>query len=155
MMPSSERVHCRVNDAPDPHRVQQAVDRVFPEREMARAIRTLTSWPGYAETPLIDLPDLGQRLGGARIGYMRIGEEAAARAMRLLAEGSACRAPVMSGETGAAGLAALVAAAGEPELASSLGLTPESRVLLFGSEAALDPALFRSIVGRYPDPTVA
>jgi diaminopropionate ammonia-lyase len=86
---------------------------------------------------------------------MRIGDDAAARAMRLLAEGAASRAPVMSGESGAAGLAALVAAAGEPELASSLGLTPKSCVLLFGSEGALDPALFRSIVGRYPDPTAA
>jgi diaminopropionate ammonia-lyase len=387
MMPSSQCVHRKVNDTLDTHRVQQAVDAVFPEWEITRAIRTLTSWTGYAETPLIDLPDISQRLGIARIGYkdeagrfglgsfkalggayavarvferhmirnleaqssprdftvisatagnhgrsvawgaervgcrciilvhpgvsqdrrdaiavfgaevrevpgtyddsvdeafrlaaengwtvvsdtsrqgyedipslvmhgygvmieeairqwgdeppthvfvqvgvgglaaavfqgvwrrwgntdmrfvcvepaaadcffrsvemgrsvkiegelatmmvclacgemsslawhvlatgatdaVRIDDTAAAEAMRTLAGEGMGRAPIISGESGVAGLAALVVAAVEPELASGLGLTPESRVLLFGSEGALDPSLFRTIVGWNPD----
>ncbi|MCG7393395.1 diaminopropionate ammonia-lyase [Microvirga sp. ACRRW] len=380
----STRFHRKVNDTLDPHRIQRAVDRVFPEDAMTFAIRTLTSWTGYAETPLIDLPDISRRLGIARIGYkdeasrfglgsfkalggayavsrvlerdnlgtesdpqnftvisatagnhgrsvawgaqrvgcrciilvhpgvsldrrdaiaaygaeirevpgtyddsvdeafrlaaengwtvvsdtsrqgyedipslvmhgygvmieeaitqwgdeppthvfvqvgvgglaaavlqglwrrwantgvrfvcvepaaadcffqsveqgssvkiegelatmmvclacgemssrawevlsagatdaIRIDDMAAAQAMRLLAGDGVERTPVIAGESGAAGLAALVVAAGHPELASGLGLTPDSRVLLSGSEGALDPSLFRTIVGWDPD----
>ena len=66
------------------------------------------------------------------------------KAMRMLAE-----AGVVSGETGAAGLAGLlaVAAEGDRRTRRSLGLTEEARVLLFNCEGATDPGAYSRIVG--------
>ena len=66
------------------------------------------------------------------------------KAMRMLAE-----AGVVSGETGAAGLAGLlaVAAEGDRRTRRSLGLTEEARVLLFNCEGATDPGAYNRIVG--------
>jgi diaminopropionate ammonia-lyase len=38
--------------------------------------------------------------------------------------------------------------AGEVEAREALRLGPESRVLVFGTEGATDPEIYRSIVGR-------
>jgi diaminopropionate ammonia-lyase len=55
---------------------------------------------------------------------------------------------LVSGETGAAGLGALLAIREHPELASAAGLDAASRVLLLGSEGDTDTAIYRNIVGR-------
>ncbi len=55
---------------------------------------------------------------------------------------------IVSGETGAAGLAALLAALPHAETRSALGLDAGSRVLLVGSEGDTDPEIYRRIVGR-------
>jgi diaminopropionate ammonia-lyase len=75
--------------------------------------------------------------------FMAIGDAAIAPAMRLLAaEG------VVGGESGVAGLAALQIAAREPAMRAMLGLDAASRVLLFGTEGATDPALYEALVGE-------
>jgi diaminopropionate ammonia-lyase len=55
---------------------------------------------------------------------------------------------IVSGETGATGLAALLAAKEHPGLRELLGLDAGSRVLLLGSEGDTDPEIYRRITGR-------
>ncbi|MFO0293922.1 MAG: diaminopropionate ammonia-lyase [Rhodospirillales bacterium] len=75
--------------------------------------------------------------------FMAIGDAAIAPAMRLLAaEG------VVGGESGGAGRAARQIAARAPAMRAMLGLDAASRVLLFGTEGATDPALYEALVGE-------
>ncbi len=82
--------------------------------------------------------------------FMTVTDAAAAETMRLLAAGTAGDAPVIAGESAVAGLAGLLGACARPDLRQGLGLGPESRVLLFGSEGATDPEVWERIVGRPP-----
>lgn len=68
--------------------------------------------------------------------------------MRRLADGIEGDVPIVSGESGVTGLAGLIAAAQDQDVRHELKLGPESRVLVFGTEGATDPDLYRSIVGR-------
>ena len=52
----------------------------------------------------------------------------------------------MAGESGVAGLAALLLAAADPAARAALNLGRDSRVLLFSTEGATDPALYKSLV---------
>ena len=63
--------------------------------------------------------------------------------------------PLVLGESGAASLAGLMAAAGDAEARAALGLDEASRVLVIGSEGATDPAIYRRIVGRDPAAVMA
>lgn len=74
-------------------------------------------------------------------------DAAAVDAMRALAEGDAGDVPVLSGESGAAGLAALTVMAGDAEARRHAGLDASSRVLLLNTEGATAPALFRAVTG--------
>jgi len=47
---------------------------VLPAAGFRRAASEITSWPGYAPTPLLDLPDLARQ---ARLGALRLKDEAA------------------------------------------------------------------------------
>lgn len=78
--------------------------------------------------------------------YVTVGDEGVGPAMRLLASGEA-GAKITGGESGVAGLVGLLAVCANPELKRRIGLGPESRVLLIGSEGATDPEIYRSIVG--------
>ncbi|MCM5558069.1 diaminopropionate ammonia-lyase [Pleomorphomonas sp. JP5] len=82
--------------------------------------------------------------------FMAIPDDAALAAMRLLASGAA-GATIVGGESGVAGLAGLIVAAGAPDWRRSLGLDRASRVLLIGSEGDTDPDLYARIVGRTGD----
>ena len=53
---------------------------------------------------------------------------------------------IVAGESGVAGLVGVLGAAADPSLARALGLGAESRVLVFGSEGATDPELWRRLV---------
>jgi diaminopropionate ammonia-lyase len=77
-------------------------------------------------------------------GFVAIDDPLACDAMRMLAaEG------VEAGETGAAGLAGLLAIRRHaPRLAEHVGLTSEARVLLLVTEGPTDPEAFERIVGR-------
>ncbi|WP_247884747.1 hypothetical protein [Azospirillum formosense] len=68
-----------------------------------------------------------------------------------LAEGGQGGRPMVGGESGVAGLAGLLCAAADPATRASLGLAPDARVLVFGSEGATDPEVYESLVGRKPD----
>ena len=77
-----------------------------------------------------------------------IPDEAAAETMRALAEGRHGDAPLVSGESGCAPVAALLALANEPELRAALGLDGRSRVVAIGSEGATAPEIYERTVGR-------
>ncbi|MCP5156422.1 MAG: diaminopropionate ammonia-lyase [Ectothiorhodospiraceae bacterium] len=80
--------------------------------------------------------------------FMTVSDDAAMAAMRLMADGVAGDPPVVAGESAVAGVAGLLAAAARPEMAQALGLGPDARVLLFGTEGDTDPELYARIVGR-------
>jgi diaminopropionate ammonia-lyase len=77
--------------------------------------------------------------------FLTIPDDEARRAMRKLATH---KPPIVAGESGVAGLAGLLAVCDARETRHALGLTHNSRVLLFGSEGATDPAIYAQIVGR-------
>ena len=68
-------------------------------------------------------------------------------AMRRLARPVAGDPPVVAGETGGAGLAALLAAMDHPDIRRTLALDVNSRVMIMGSEGDTDPVIYREIVG--------
>ena len=72
-------------------------------------------------------------------------------AVRALANPSPGDPAIVSGETGAAGLAALLAAQEDPAIGAALALDANSRVLLLGSEGDTDAAIYQDIVGRSAD----
>ncbi|MDF2095891.1 diaminopropionate ammonia-lyase [Aquibaculum arenosum] len=82
--------------------------------------------------------------------YLSIGEEGVAPAMRLLASGEAGGGAIVAGESAVAGLIGLTAAAQDEALRAGLGLGPDSRVFLLGSEGATDPDIYRRLVGSGP-----
>ena len=59
--------------------------------------------------------------------------------------------PLVSGESGCAGIAGLVAVALDPALREALGVGRGSRVVAIGSEGATDPVTFERVVGRSAD----
>ena len=72
----------------------------------------------------------------------------ALEAMRRLARPVRGDAAIVAGETGASGLAALLAASADASIRATLALGADSRVLLIGSEGDTDPQIYRRIVGR-------
>jgi diaminopropionate ammonia-lyase len=80
--------------------------------------------------------------------FMILGEELAPEAMRALADGAGDDPPIVAGESGAAGFAALLAASRSPQHSRRLGLGSESRVVLFGTEGATDGQIYARLVGR-------
>ncbi|TAK49507.1 MAG: diaminopropionate ammonia-lyase [Betaproteobacteria bacterium] len=79
----------------------------------------------------------------------------ALEAVRVLAAPRAGDPVVVAGETGGAGLAALLALQARPELRAQLALGGDSAVLLLGSEGDTDPEIYRRIVGRSADEVLA
>jgi diaminopropionate ammonia-lyase len=85
--------------------------------------------------------------GGANAA-VALDDAYAIEAMKLLANPAAGDAPIVAGETGGAGLGALLAARDYPAIRATLALDGSSRVLLLGSEGDTDPAIYRQVVGR-------
>lgn len=83
-------------------------------------------------------------------GYMTVEEEMAPEVMKLLANPIAGDPPIVSGESGGAGLGGLLTLLRDPATAARLGLGPKARVLVINTEGATDPALYTEIVGRSP-----
>jgi diaminopropionate ammonia-lyase len=82
-----------------------------------------------------------QELERAAAAFMAIPDEAAIACMRLLAGHG-----IVAGESGVAGLAGCLLAAADPASRAALGLGPDSRVLVFSTEGATDPALYDRLV---------
>ena len=80
--------------------------------------------------------------------FCTIPDQAAVDAMRLLAHPGGANPVIVAGESAVAGLAAAILAAHDSAARAALGLGPDSRVLLFGSESDTDPALYQQLVGR-------
>lgn len=80
--------------------------------------------------------------------FVTVGDEAAADCMRLLAFDRFGDGAVCAGESAVAGLVGLLLAASDANARRRLDLRSDSTVLVFGTEGATDPELFRKIVGR-------
>ena len=78
-----------------------------------------------------------QELDRAAAAFLAIPDAAAVTAMRRLAA-----LGIVSGESGAAGTAGFLAVATDPAARAALRLAADSRVLLFSTEGATDPALY-------------
>lgn len=84
-------------------------------------------------------------VSGGYDAFMAVEDELAEEGMRALdAEG------VTAGETGAAGLAGLLAAMDDAELRAAMGLDKDAKVLLLSTEGATDPVVYERIVGHPP-----
>ena len=83
--------------------------------------------------------------------FVTIKDELVAPTMRLLATGRFGDRPVVSGESGVAGLAALLALSVSPALKEQFGINGQSQVLLFGTEGATDPLIYERLVGQKPE----
>jgi diaminopropionate ammonia-lyase len=107
----------------------------------------LTSVPGDLDTLMAGLacgePSLlaWQELDRGAAAFMSIPDDAAVATMRVLAD-----VGVVAGESGVAGLAGCLLAAGSPAAREVLGLGVESRVLVFSTEGATDPELYARLV---------
>lgn len=83
-----------------------------------------------------------QELERAAFAFMAVPDSAVAPAMRALhALG------IEAGESAVAGLIAFESAMAEVSARAVLGLGPDSRVLVFGTEGATDPALYAELTG--------
>jgi diaminopropionate ammonia-lyase len=81
--------------------------------------------------------------------FMTVTDDDTKSAMRALALRGGT--PVISGESGAAGLAGLMSIAEDRSSREMIGLDRNSRVLLINTETATDPSSYNAIVGRYPE----
>jgi diaminopropionate ammonia-lyase len=80
--------------------------------------------------------------------FMTITDEAAVEMMRILANSPFGDEPIVSGESAVAGLVGLAIATADADARARLSLDSNSVVLLFGTEGATDPEVYRQIVGR-------
>ena len=81
-----------------------------------------------------------------------ISDELAKETMCSLAAGFNGDKPLISGESGCATVAAIIAVAKEGKLRKALGINNESRIVAIGSEGATAPDLWQEVVGFYPTP---
>jgi len=80
--------------------------------------------------------------------FLTVSDQEAIHAMRRLAGGSVQDVPVVSGESGAAGLAGLLALSRDSAARRAAGLNHGSRVLLINTEGATAPGLYADLVGE-------
>lgn len=93
-------------------------------------------------------PAAWEIVSAAASAYVALEDRYALDAMRAFAQPVAGDRAIVSGETGAAGLAALLAAQQHAPLRALLELDASSRVLLLGSEGDTDPEIYKTITGR-------
>jgi diaminopropionate ammonia-lyase len=87
--------------------------------------------------------------------FMTVEDEDAVEAMQRLAQGNATDLPIVSGESGAAGLAGLSRLMQDPDLSHQAGLSRDSGVLLINTEGATAPAAYRELVGESAEAVLA
>lgn len=80
--------------------------------------------------------------------FITISDEEAVDAMRLLAAGSEHDIPIVAGESGAAGLAALKRLMADGRHSALPELDAGSRILVINTEGATAPAVYRDLVGE-------
>jgi len=83
--------------------------------------------------------------------FLTAADSDAVEAMNRLARPVGSDPAIVAGESGAAGLAGLLAALRSPEARAALRLDDRSRVLLVNTEGATDPARYAELVGLSPD----
>lgn len=80
--------------------------------------------------------------------FLAVDDRDAVEAMRWLAQGVEGDRPIVAGESGAAGLAGLIALRHEAARAAQLGLDAGARVLLVSTEGATAPSVYEELVGE-------
>ena len=80
--------------------------------------------------------------------FMTVEDDQAVAAMRLLAQGGANDIPVVAGESGVAGLAALEALRANARLSAQVGLDERSSALIISTEGATAPSVYQQLVGQ-------
>ncbi len=80
--------------------------------------------------------------------FMTVTDDDAVAAMRLLASGREGDMPVVAGESGAAGLAGLMALRSDEKASAAVGLDAGSFVLLINTEGATAPSVYENLVGE-------
>jgi diaminopropionate ammonia-lyase len=80
--------------------------------------------------------------------FLTISDDDAVAAMKALAIGGVQDVPIVSGESGAAGVAGLSVARGDATLSAQLGLDVNSRILCLNTEGATAPSVYRELVGE-------
>lgn len=143
---ASVSVQMRATLDPAPHLVVVEPDRAACLFASAAA-GAITAAQGDLDTIMAGLacgePSLiaWQELDRAAAAFVAIPDDAVVDAMRLLAADG-----IVSGESGAAGLAGLLSVASDPATRAALDLRADSRVLLFSTEGATDPALYARLI---------
>ena len=79
--------------------------------------------------------------------FLAITDHPVAPTMAMLARSAR---PVEAGESAVAGLIGCLAACAQPTLKTALGLGPDSRVLVFGTEGATDREIYDAILKQHP-----
>ena len=87
--------------------------------------------------------------------FMTVSDDEAITAMRQLATGSEHDIPVLAGESGVAGLAALNQLAANKQQMAALGLDEHARVLFISSEGATAPSVYAEAVGETAEAVLA
>jgi diaminopropionate ammonia-lyase len=82
--------------------------------------------------------------------FMTVDEDDAIATMNLLARPRGADPVVVAGESGGVGLAGFLRVADDPSARETLGLDAHARVLVFNTEGATDPSLYRRLVGVDP-----
>jgi diaminopropionate ammonia-lyase len=80
--------------------------------------------------------------------FVTVDDDDAATAMRQFAKPLGSDTAIISGESGAAGLAAVLGFARDAAACAALGLGRTSRVLVFNTEGATDPDIYNAIIGQ-------
>lgn len=78
--------------------------------------------------------------------FVTVGDDRVGEAMRYLASSDFDDGNIEAGECSVTGILALIASASSETLRQQFGLDENSKVLLFGTEGATDPEIYRSIL---------
>lgn len=88
-------------------------------------------------------------------GFMTVEDEEAVAVMNRLARPSGGDPAIVAGESGGAGLAGAIQAAGDPAIRQQLGLDASSRIFVVNTEGATDPERYAELVGVAPEQIAA
>lgn len=83
--------------------------------------------------------------------FIDVPDNFAVEGMKELASGRDGDIPVVCGESSAATMGVMLQAADDRSLWGKLGLDHNSQVVLFGLEGAMDPAIYKKLVGKTPE----
>ncbi len=84
-------------------------------------------------------------------GFMTVEDEEAVAVMNRLARPAGGDPAIVAGESGGAGLAGAIQAAGDPAIREQLGLDASSRIFVVNTEGATDPERYAELVGVAPE----
>ena len=84
--------------------------------------------------------------------FLTVPDDVVGPIMRALSKAEYCARTIVGGESGVAGLAALIAVVIQRDLMAPLNLDEHSRVLVFGTEGATDPDIYTELTGIMPPP---